>query len=85
MQKLKINASWNTIIKKVEEIEDIRLLPYKHFQVYLNSNSCMIQSLNFRSSKPIKDSFFFTETLNTKKESTIYVCNVFINWFNNLK
>ena len=74
-------------MKVVEKIESIKDSYHGRFGVYISSNSCTIQSTNFRSDKPIANpSYYYDDVIfNSKLESTYNAVVRFINFYNKQK
>ena len=87
IQDLNYHKSWDWLIPVVEKIESIRDSYHGRFGVYINSNSCTIQSTNFRPDKPISNPphYYDNFVLNNKIESTYYSIINFINFYNKRK
>ena len=85
--ELLFDKSWDWLMKVVEKIESIKDPYHGRFGVYIGSNSCTIQSTNFRPDKPIPNPphYYDNIVLNTKIESTYYVVLNFINFYNKKK
>ena len=81
------DRDWNLLMKVVEKIESIKDSYHGRFGVYISSNSCTIQSTNFRPDKPILNPphYYDNIVLNTKIESTYYSVVKFINFYNKQK
>ena len=87
IQDLNYHESWDWLIPVVEKIESIRDSYHGRFGVYISSNSCTIQSTNFRPDKPISNPphYYDNLVLNNKIESTYYSIINFINFYNKRK
>ena len=85
--EMKFNSDWNWLMEVVEKIESIKDSYHGRFGVYISSNSCTIQSTNFRPDKPIPNPphYYDNIVLNTKIESTYYSVLNFINFYNKQK
>ena len=81
------DRDWNWLMKVVEKIESIKDSYHGRFGVYISSNSCTIQSTNFRPDKPIANpSYYYDDViLNSKLESTYNAVVRFINFYNKQK
>ena len=75
---------WNWLIKVVEKIESIKDPYHGRFGVYISSNSCTIQSTNFRPDKPIPNPphYYDNVVLNNKIDSVYNAVVRFINFYN---
>ena len=84
---LEFDSNWNWLMEVVEKIESIKDSYHGRFGVYISSNSCTIQSTNFRPDKPIPNPphYYDNIVLNTKIESTYYSVLNFINFYNKQK
>jgi hypothetical protein len=80
----KFNNSWDCLMEVIEKIESIKDHYHGRFGVYINSNSCTIQSTNFRPDKPISNSphYYSDSVLDTKIKSTYNEVFKFINFYN---
>lgn len=78
------DSDWNWLMEVVERIESIKDPYHGRFGVYIGSNSCTIQSTNFRPDKPIQNPphYYSNSTLDTKIESTYNEVFKFINFYN---
>lgn len=87
LDKLKFHSDWNWLMEVVEKIEFIKDSYHGRFGVYISSNSCTIQSTNFRPDKPIPNPphYYDNVVLNTKIESTYNAIIRFINFYNKNK
>lgn len=85
--ELRYYNSWNWLMPVVEKIESIKDSYHGRFGVYINSNSCTIQSTNFRPDKPIPNPphYDYNIVLNNKIESVYYSVINFINFYNKQK
>lgn len=81
------HSDWNWLMEVVEKIESIKDSYHGRFGVYISSNSCTIQSTNFRPDKPIPNPphYYDNIVLNTKIESVYYSVINFINFYNKQK
>lgn len=81
------DKDWNLLMKVVEKIESIKDLYHGRFGVYISSNSCTIQSTNFRPDKPIPNTphYYDDVVLNNKIESVYNAVIRFINFYNKQK
>ena len=81
------DIDWNWLMKVVEKIESVKDSYHGRFGVYISSNSCTIQSTNFRSDKPIANpSYYYDDVIfNSKLESTYNAVVRFINFYNKQK
>ena len=81
------DRDWNWLMKVVEKIESIKDSYHGRFGVYISSNSCTIQSTNFRPDKPIPNPphYYNNVVLNNKIESVYYSIIYFINFYNKQK
>lgn len=77
--------SWAFLMPVVEKIESIKDEYHGRFDVHIVSNTCTIQSTNFRPDKRIPDPphYFDTVTLDSKFESTWYAVVRFVKFYNN--
>ena len=87
VKNLKYHSDWNWLMKVVEKIENIKDSHHGRFGIYISSNSCVIQSTNFKSDKPIANpSYYYDDViLNSKLESTYNAVVRFINFYNKQK
>ena len=87
VRDLIFHSDWNWLMEVVEKIESIKDSYHGRFGVYISSNSCTIQSTNFRPDKPIPNPphYYDNIVLNTKIESTYYSVLNFINFYNKQK
>ncbi len=87
IQDLNYHKSWDWLMKVVEKIESIKDSYHGRFGVYISSNSCTIQSTNFRPDKPIPNPphYYNNVVLNNKIESVYYSIIYFINFYNKQK
>jgi hypothetical protein len=77
----KYNSSWDLLMPVVEKIESIKDDYHGRFQVFINSNQCIIQSINIFKKR--KNDYYFNEyTLGSKIESTYMAVVKFIEWYN---
>ena len=85
--ELDFNNDWNWLMAVVDKIESIKDSYHGRFGVYISSNSCTIQSTNFRPDKPISNPphYYDNLVLNNKIESTYYSIINFINFYNKRK
>jgi hypothetical protein len=85
--EFKYHLDWNILMPVIEKIESIKDSYHGRFGVYINSNSCTIQSTNFRPDKPISNPphYYDNFVLNNKIESTYYSIINFINFYNKRK
>ena len=81
------DRDWNLLMKVIEKIESIKDSYHGRFGVYISSNSCTIQSTNFRPDKPIPNPphYYNNVVLNNKIESVYYSIIYFINFYNKQK
>ena len=81
------HSDWNWLMAVVEKIESIKDSYHGRFGVYISSNSCTIQSTNFRPDKPIPNPphYYNNVVLNNKIESVYYSIIYFINFYNKQK
>lgn len=81
---LAFHSSWDWLMPVVEKIEAIKDLYHGHFGVHIVSNTCTIQSINFRPDEMTAEPpyYFNCVTLNTKIESTYLMVIRFIKWYN---
>ena len=84
---LEFDSNWNWLMEVVEKIESIKDSYHGRFGVYISSNSCTIQSTNFRPDKPIPNPphYYNNVVLNNKIESVYYSIIYFINFYNKQK
>ena len=84
IEHLAYHKSWDWLMQIVEKIESIKDPYHGRFGVYISSNSCTIQSTNFRPDKPIPNTphYYDNIVLNTKIESVYYSVINFINFYN---
>lgn len=84
---LEFDTDWNWLMEVVEKIESIKEPYHGRFGVYISSNSCTIQSTNFRPDKPIPNPphYYDNVVLNSKMESTYNAVIRFINFYNKQK
>ena len=81
---LKYHSSWDWLMPVVEKIESIKDDYHGKFQVFINSNQCVIQSINIFKKR--KNDYYFNEyTLGSKIESTYMAVVKFIEWYNKNK
>jgi len=82
--ELEFHSDWNWLMEVVEKIESIKDPYHGRFEVYISSNSCTIQSTNFRPDKPIPNPphYYDNIVLNNKIESVYYSVINFINFYN---
>ena len=87
VRDLIFHSDWNWLMEVVEKIESIKDSHHGRFGIYISSNSCVIQSTNFRSDKPIPNpSYYYDDViLNSKLESTYNAVVRFINFYNKQK
>ena len=87
VRDLIFHSDWNWLMKVVEKIESVKDSYHGRFGVYISSNSCTIQSTNFRSDKPIANpSYYYDDVIfNSKLESTYNAVVRFINFYNKQK
>lgn len=85
--ELEFHSDWNWLMEVVEKIESIKDSYHGRFGVYISSNSCTIQSTNFKPHKPISNRphYYDNVVLNTKIESTYNAIIRFINFYNKNK
>lgn len=75
------HSDWNEIMPVVEKIESIKDDYHGKFQIFINSNQCIIQSINIFKKR--KNDYYFNEyTLGSKIESTYMAVVKFIEWYN---
>ena len=81
------DRDWNWLMAVVEKIESIKDSYHGRFGVYISSNSCTIQSTNFRPDKRIPEPphYYNNIVLDSKIESTYYAVVEFINFYNKQK
>jgi hypothetical protein len=81
------HISWDCLMAVVDKIESIKDSYHGRFGIYISSNSCTIQSTNFRPDKPIPNPphYYDNIVLNTKIESVYYSVINFINFYNKQK
>jgi hypothetical protein len=81
---LRFHKSWKKLMPVVEKIELIKDPYHGHFGVHIVSNSCSIQSTNFRPDKRIPDPPHYAKYITGKDkiEATWLAVVEFIKWFN---
>jgi hypothetical protein len=87
LREFNYHSDWNILIPVVEKIESIKYPYHGRFGIYISSNSCTIQSTNFRPDKPIPNSphYYDTVVLDNKIESVYNAVLRFINFYNKQK
>lgn len=85
--ELDYHISWEWLMVVVEAVEVIKDEYQGRFGVHIVSNSCTIQSTNFRSDERTTNPpyYFDSVTLDSKIESTWYAVVRFIEWYNTNK
>jgi hypothetical protein len=83
VEELLYHKSWDWLMSVVEKIEFIKDNYHGRFGVHISSNTCTIQSTNFRPDKRIPDPphYFDTITLGSKIESTWCAIVRFVKWY----
>lgn len=82
---LAFDYNWNWLMYAIERIESIDDEYHGHFGVYPSSNTCTIQSTNFKSDElimPEPPYYFNTCTANSKIEATFAIVSDFCKWYN---
>lgn len=81
---MKFKIDWNWLMKIVDKIESLRLENGNdRIGVFISSNSCTIQSVNFDPSCEVGQKYYWNSvTLDTKIESTFVACKMFIEHYN---
>jgi len=82
--ELKYDTYWGWLMSAVEKIESLEDPYHGRFGVHIVSNSCSIQSTNFRPDKRIPDPPHYASHITGKDkiEATWLAVVEFLKWFN---